>query len=116
MPQQKRRNGAESPKFSPTRHAQEVPELLPPPSTVQELINLGDQAASALKNPSLRQALDHSIRALQAQWLESAPEEKAKRESLYLQSRSLVGAYEMLNGFIQQAQAEADRLRDSQGY
>ena len=85
---------------TPTR----APTFLRAPETIQEQLALGELAAQALKNPAMQYAQSLVVQSLQNEWLESAPEEKARRDGLYWTNRGMAEYIGMLNGFIQHAQ------------
>lgn len=91
-----------------------LPEFGQAPSSVEELLSRGELAARMLNNPVAHLALQMSLRDLQNQWLESAPEEKNKREGLYWTSQGLNSFYNSLHGFIQQA--ESIKHQEEQAY
>ena len=82
----------------------QMPSFLAPPETIQEQLALGELAAQALKNPAMQYAQSLVVQSLQNEWLESAPEEKTKRDGLYWTNRGMAEYLGMLNGFIQHAQ------------
>ena len=72
--------------------------------TLQDALNLGEQASRALKNQSVELGLQMAMRQLQNEWADSKPEEVKKRDFLYREMQALKRVWFSLEGFIAQAQ------------
>lgn len=75
-----------------------------PARTMEELLSLGEKSAQLLNNPIYVIAHKSAIAEIQDEIIQTRPEEKNRRESLYLEAQALSRGVHRLNAMLNEAQ------------
>lgn len=90
-----------SQRAAPQQQDSSTPEL---ERSVQEIMELGNQASHLLRNPVYNVAYNQRLQEYFARWLNSEPKEEKLRESLFHEARAMVVLTEDLAGMVNAAE------------
>lgn len=82
--------------------------------TMSQILSAGQNASHLLNSPVYNVAHRLAVDQLIAQWVETHPKEREKRESLYHELRSFATVNQTLLGMIERAHQENEKLQNQQ--
>ena len=111
MTQRHKGNGG-APRYADTLTApKKRPTLFPEqPQTLQQLLADGEDLARLMENPVFNKAWGWTIQAISEMWIESAPEEKQKREDLHRVVQLSKVLKQTLQNYVEKAKLEHQKL------
>ena len=82
----------------------------PQPQTLQQLLSQGEELARVMESPVINLAWSWTIQSLTEEWLESAPEEKAKQQDLHRMIQLLSRLKKTMSHYVEMAKMEHQKM------